>query len=538
MSAARADHVGTSETRGRPRAVQALDDGPGADRLWAAMPYVATVGGWLALLPFKRWFVSPDGVVYAALADRFAAGDLAGAVTTYWSPLYPALAAPLVALGVETTMALRLVLLATALLALPLLRSLSLRCGATRRGADVGTLLAVPLLVTAAWFAIYPELLLCVLALGLVWALTAPVPAGGRGTGTAVLAGVLGGLAYLAKAIGLPFAVAVVVLVGLARLVRPDRPRREVLRRAAISLALVAVVAGPWVAAVSAEAGEPTISSAGSYNARWAADGSLGTPLTYDGLYAPAGPDAVTPWEDPAALPDLRSEERGDGAVTGDERLDNVVEQLGTTLWVAVVRWWAVVPVALLGLALALRRGGTAAATALGLVGAAAVLVGGLSLLVVIERYLWTPMLASIPLAAAGLAALGGRRARPTTVVGVVLTGLVFVSLIPAFGLRFGKNQVEWRTAEQLEATAPLTGPVAGAQDWQATQMLAYLSGVPYVGTTGTDADAEDVAAAMRAVGARHLVVWGDDGPPGLPPSEAPVAVYDLTPEGFVVHGP
>ena len=37
----------------------------------------------------RRFYVNPDGVSYLNLSDAYTRGDWAGAVNTYWSPLYP-----------------------------------------------------------------------------------------------------------------------------------------------------------------------------------------------------------------------------------------------------------------------------------------------------------------------------------------------------------------------------------------------------------------------------------------------------------------
>ena len=36
-----------------------------------------------------RFYVNPDGVSYLNISDHYTRGDWAGAVNTYWSPLYP-----------------------------------------------------------------------------------------------------------------------------------------------------------------------------------------------------------------------------------------------------------------------------------------------------------------------------------------------------------------------------------------------------------------------------------------------------------------
>ena len=533
-----------------------------ADRAWLAAPHVLLVAGWFPLHGGLRWFVNPDGVVYAVLAERLAAGDLAGAVTTYWSPLLPALACPLVAAGVPTLLALRLVLLLAALAALAVVRSLCRRAGATRRASDAATLVAVPVLLAASLFGVYPELLLAVLLLAHCRAVLTS-----SSTRGAVAAGLLGALAFLAKPVALPFVVGLVVLVALVRLVRPGARRRS-LRAAAVTLGVAALLSAPWAAVVSAAAGHPTLSTAGEFNARFTAPGSWGNPMSYPGLYPPA-PGATTRWEDPLSLPDLRNAPQVGAPVTLVDRAGNTVAQAAVAAGSLLRRWWVVLPFAALGTVVAARagwpgrgrrsRGGgpehraraqatgpeagsvgvrQGAGVALGGVVAAVAFTAGMSLLVVIERYLWFPMLALLPAAALGASALAAGRPRRTAVLAVVATALVAASVAPTLTHRWGAGREVWTLADRLRERAPLAGPLAGAQDWQSTQLLAHLSGVPYLGTTGVDGTGPALAGDLERAGARHLVVWGE-APAGLAaPAGGGGVVYDVTADGLEPHRP
>lgn len=533
------------------------------DLLRTLGPYLALAAGWSVLLTGLRWNVNPDGVVYAVLTDRFAAGDLAGAVTTYWSPLLPAVAAPLTALGVPALYAIRLVLLVAGLVALALVRDLSLQAGAGRGAADLATWLAVPLVGAASLFGVYPELLLGALLLAHCrWVLLS------AGVGGAALAGLFGGLAFLAKAVGLPFVLGFVAVVLIARLVRPAMARGVAVRSALVTVAVALLVSGPWIGVVSTQMGHVGLSSAGEFNARFAAPGSWGNPMSYPGLYPPAD-DRLTQWEDPPALPDLRNAPGAAGEIEGaatelapvtvTDRVVNSVAQARVGVGGLVRRWWAVLPFAAVGLVVALRsvarrsRGGRVVrlradgggrapggpGVAVGLLVGAVAFFAGMSLLVVIERYLWFPMLATLPAAALGLGAvLRGRRPWVLVASGAALLAVVTLSLSPLVTPRWNLEREPWRLAEALEASAPLTGPVAGAAqgDWQSTQLVAYLSDVAYVGISGTDESEDAVAEELRDAGAAHLLVWGE-APDGLPSaSKERPDVYDVTPDGLVPH--
>src|SRR5207244_8669638 len=124
-------------------------------------------------------------------------------------------------------------------------------------------------------------------------------------TRTAVVAGLLGGLAYLAKAYALPFVVAHFTLVHAVRWMSAHRrgSRRLLAKRFVAGMATLLAVALPWITTISLKYGHLTASTAGSYS--WHLVGPLvggRHPVHTDGLIPPPDGRASSIWDDPSAL--------------------------------------------------------------------------------------------------------------------------------------------------------------------------------------------------------------------------------------------
>ncbi|WP_299957883.1 hypothetical protein [uncultured Modestobacter sp.] len=517
---------------------------------WQAAPYAVLLVGWAVLLPGSWSSLNPDGVVYATLTEALADGRWSDAVTGYWSILLPTLAAPLTALGVPAPFALRAVLLLVSVGLVAVIGDLARRAGATTPAREIAQLLVAPFLVVIALWDVFPDGLLALLLLLFVRALLAASTVRG-----AALAGLWGGLAYLAKPVALPFVLAFLVLVTVVRLWASRRPTTVVppsgvvstaapLRTAAVTAAVALALAAPWITLISVQAGHPTITTAASFNANYLEPGVEGNPLESPGLRAPTAAAPDTPWQNPSALAPVRTDEPADEA--GDEaadaapaesgerigqRLGRVAEQAGYVVETLVRKWPVETVLALAGTVLAARRPREPGSwVALGSTAAAGVLAGGMMLLIVTDRYLWFSMLALLVPAAVALQALGARRPRALRVLGAALSAVV--ALATAFWFLAlhqppDRDRGVWALAERA-CPEGLDAPLAGVDEWGRSNLLAYLCGVPYVGLTGSAEAAREVAADVSEVGARYLVVW-DDAPAGLPDSRGDAGVlYEL----------
>jgi hypothetical protein len=118
------------------------------------------------------------------------------------------------------------------------------------------------------------------------------------------VSGALGGLGYLAKALGLPLFLAHFTLSRTLALLRAEhgKERRRVAAAAAAGFAAFVIVASPWILAVSWKYGEVTYSTAGRYN--WALIGpDTGRFMPFwSRLMAPPHPRATSIWEDPSSV--------------------------------------------------------------------------------------------------------------------------------------------------------------------------------------------------------------------------------------------
>ncbi len=252
----------------------------------------------------NQHLLNPDAVAYLRIAEYYASGQWPLAVTGYWGPLLSWLMVPWLKVGVAPLIAARVVMALSAVVFL---------CGALA----VFRAFRLPRVayLTGAWLAlgwsvfwsvrnITPDLLLAGLVAlavsttmrGLVW---------GRPR-TLWAAGGWWGLAYLAKAVALPLTVlagtALAILV--VRRVAHARPagRAPVLNRLAIAWLGCALVAGPWIGALSWHYGKFTFSTTGPIaHALAGPDPAARYHPAMVTLHQPE-PGRVTQWEEPSRM--------------------------------------------------------------------------------------------------------------------------------------------------------------------------------------------------------------------------------------------
>ncbi|HUG37324.1 MAG TPA: hypothetical protein VML54_10265, partial [Candidatus Limnocylindrales bacterium] len=212
--------------------------------------------------------IDTDGVAYLRIGGYYAAGDLGRAVSAYWSPLYSWLLAPGLALGVPALLAAKLL---GAAIALAWVHAVGLLA---RRFVDSAVARALLCVAAAAqglaWSmqTIGADLLLGVLLTYYFHVMSDPALL--TRPRRVFAGGLLGGLAYLAKAYALPFFLAHFALTlalaargpvssaGAARGGRGAWPGRA----AVAGLLGFGLLAGPWVVVLSEAQGRFTFSTA------------------------------------------------------------------------------------------------------------------------------------------------------------------------------------------------------------------------------------------------------------------------------------
>jgi hypothetical protein len=268
---------------------------PGKTR--AAGVVMAQVLGLAALCWLRRHALNPDGVAYVRIAGYYAHGRTDLAVSGYWGPLLSWLMTPWLAAGFPPLVAARIVMAMTAVIfllgCLRVFRAFQLSGREQFLGAWLGAAVSVCWSVEN----ISPDLL----AGGLIgFAFSGLLESQcGEKPSAAVSSGIWWGLAYLAKAAALPLALLVsfgtLAIIGF-------RNASELKRAARLMLGTwfcIVLVAGPWVAVVSAKYHHLTISRSAALN--HAMVGPAGVERFYPldrGFYEPE-PGRVTFWEDP-----------------------------------------------------------------------------------------------------------------------------------------------------------------------------------------------------------------------------------------------
>lgn len=236
--------------------------------------------------------INPDAVAYLRNALYWTEGRFADAVSGYWSPLLSWCAGAGIALGFDPLHATYAALAAAG-------GSFVVLAGlAMRRLVEFPVWLEslAMLLVadaTLAWSATaFPDLLLATALMGAI------VVLGSRGFPSdrrlPVLLGICGGIGYLGKAYGFPFFLLWCPL-SIAWIVRD---RRRAVRAWLLAMLGFAIVAGPWIAALSFKYGRPTYGLVGGINR------SIVGPEPVDArqMWHPVA-GRVTLWETPEVLP-------------------------------------------------------------------------------------------------------------------------------------------------------------------------------------------------------------------------------------------
>jgi len=511
-----------------------------ARRRW---PVVALAAYGAIMVPMAFHFsdlINPDGVAYLRIAGYYLSGDVAKAVSGYWSPLYSWLLMPWLAVGVPGLLATKLL---GVLLAMAWVVGVALLGRRFLENAITRTLLIVAAAVSVLTWSmeIRADLLLAVVLTYYFYFVSDPAVTTRPARGFAC--GLLGGLAYLAKAFAFPFFITHFLgTVGLRAWAQPGLHSRK--RYVAVALAGMLgflVLAAPWVGVLFMKYGRLTISTAvgpgnmpGSVSR--GARSLEAAPFPPELTLSPVEPGRLTAWEAPDELyarsPGATS--RPAHAVAGSGRLQVILANL------IVIRnqlsdydYFHLALAALLGSAfVGLLRGRASASAARYLWGTFTVVlyaVAYLPLWAREERYFW-PIAGLLMVLTFGLVeefvrvfTRDAEHADGRRVPGgrwVALAALVVAFSYAQVGshwllYRYQKPRANFgRLAAQLEEEAgrrgaTLKGPIAGNY-WPYTVYLAYTMNQPSYGSTTTE-DPALLAAELSRLGVRTFFVFNNE---------------------------
>jgi hypothetical protein len=454
------------------------------------------------VLPLVRWQLNPDGVSYILAARRILSGDFLGAASAHWSPLFSWMLVPLLAARIEPLLACKLLtdaIGAATIVAMWLIAPLFAR----RRSVQIIVTAAfAPIVLAWASSLITPDLLLVCVLLFYLRAIFRS--AGDRRT--TIVAGLLGGLAYLAKAYALPFVVAHFTLVHAVRWMRGSR--RTIAARFLTGMAAFLAVALPWMTTISLKYGHLTASTTASYN--WYLIGPLARgrhPVQTYGLIPPPDARASSIWDDPSALRFPPWPAEGKRLVhLGQHAIGNAVRILG------IMESWSLLAIPIL--LIAVYRAGRRRIIAWTLVTGALYAAGFLSLFLD-ERYIWTVEALLLLIAAAVFDDLADSPAIPRTALGVLGAIVVLSFIVRPLQVPRSVNQSGRIARQQADDLAKSAVDLhdkrlASNDPWEWTIFLNYYLGAHYYGMPRPGQDALAIRRELDRNGIDAFIVWRD----------------------------
>ena len=258
--------------------------------------FVSALLLWLLLFsiyPHYQYYIDPDGTAYLTICQRYAQGDYAAAINGYWSPWACWLTAMLIKAGMAVIPASVIINTLGATGFLYISHSFFLRFKIAKEFTWLLCITLAFFLCYAIFWQSFDDLwecffLLCVLRIILAAKFNAK-------PGYWLLCGLLGALAYFAKAYSFPFFIACAFcctkFVG--------RDNKNWLHIFFVFTAVMLCCSLPWMVALHHKYGIWTTSTAGSLNMSWYLVGHPHWKTGINLLVPPAYADSPYYWEDP-----------------------------------------------------------------------------------------------------------------------------------------------------------------------------------------------------------------------------------------------
>lgn len=244
--------------------------------------------------PFYQYYVDPDATAYLTIIKRYVAGDYEKAINGYWSPWSCWLVAGWVKLTGWGLMAASVAVnTAGAVCFLSISHSFFKYFDIESKLVWLCELILVVFLGYAVYGQLFDDLWECFFLLAILRVMLREDFV--RSRWLWALTGVLGALAYFAKAYAFPFFI--LNMIVCSRFVTADR--KHAVWMAAVSIVVMMVCSFPWMYALHHKYGEWMTGTAGKLNLSWY---TVGHPYWKEGishLIPPVYADSPYYWEDP-----------------------------------------------------------------------------------------------------------------------------------------------------------------------------------------------------------------------------------------------
>ena len=263
-------------------------------------------GCFILLYPWYQYVLDDDGIGYAMVTKRLAAGDYFNALNGYWSPLHSWLALPFYEAGASLPAAFKLSNLFISCCMLYVLDRLMKHAELSVRKRLLLLITAIPILLYMSFYQLAADILFCLLFCWYVL-LCAGATAFTK-TATIIACAVIGVLAYLAKAYAFPLFIAHFTVWQCwlyKRSLLPQR-KKQLIKNLCTGIGVFLILSLPWIIALHGKYDRWTFGYSGKVNLAWqlAPEKTISPDKPF--FSAPPYPQSPTPWEDPG-YPDQAS---------------------------------------------------------------------------------------------------------------------------------------------------------------------------------------------------------------------------------------
>jgi len=246
------------------------------------------------IYPHYQYYVDPDGTAYLTISQRYASGDYATAINGYWSPWGCWLTALLIKAGLAAMPASVIVNATGGIGFLFISQSFFLKFSIERKAQMLLSGTLALFLCYAVFWQSFDDLWECFFLLSTLRIMLADNyksrPA------LWVLCGMVGALAYFAKAYSFPFFI-LNTLVCVYFICKDDKV--QWLKVSTVSIGVMVLCGLPWIMALHSKYGIWTTSTSGALNMSWYLAGHPQWKEGIDLLLPPAYKDSPYYWEDP-----------------------------------------------------------------------------------------------------------------------------------------------------------------------------------------------------------------------------------------------
>jgi len=463
-----------------------------------AAPLGALLAAGVLLFPLYRYELTPDSISYLSIAGEYLGGYWREAVNAYWGPLYSWCVAVPLALHMSGMLAARLASLGAGILTLFGLHRMALNFDMAERFRRAFLWIAAAMLLAFIMEANSPDLLFAALLSLYLAIIFNPVYPSSRYSG--LLCGILGGLAYLAKAYGFFFFAAHFLVFSSIQWAAQKSAQRR--RRIAVhflaGLLVFCAISSAWIVVLHQKYGNWMLGTTGDFNFRLVGPKSAGYPHFLH-LLPPPSPHAANSWQEPSPswLPPWN-------VLSSRSNLKHQVKLIYLNAKYVFEFWTYTTPlfaaVLLAYVVLCLDSSGRRAEWIYPILTIALFSAGYLPITVQ-NRYFWLPDLLLLWTAFRTLDLLS-KRCSLLPAARVLLVSVVVLSFLisPVLDLHAHllRDRSLYRSSEDLKHSAAIRGRLASCADWEDSAYLAYILGVPYYGVPAPESEAGQVALELN----------------------------------------